>query len=62
MEERKPKTDPAREASDLLSLAEWYRCWAKISDGTAERARRLEMAEYFEAKARQLLSRGTAPG
>ena len=47
MEERKPKPDFAREARDLLSLAEWYRCWRRervgwngsaTPDGIAQKA------------------------
>jgi hypothetical protein len=48
-----PPTD-AEEASELLSLAAWYRSWAEVADGDDEKGRRLDMAIDLEKRARAM--------
>jgi hypothetical protein len=55
----KPSTDDvAKEASDLMSLAAWYRCWAEVTESDVEKGRRLEFAMSLEEQARMLLRHG----
>jgi hypothetical protein len=49
-----PPTDAAREAVDLMSLAQWYRSWAAEADSAQEKERRLEVAASLENRARTL--------
>jgi hypothetical protein len=50
-----PPIDPAREASDLMSLAGWYRAWAELASTEHEKARRIDFAIGLEKRARELL-------
>jgi hypothetical protein len=50
-----PPTDAAKETSDLLALAAWYRAWAEVAAGDGERERRLDMAIGLEKRARAML-------
>jgi len=48
-------TAAAKEASDLLSLAAWYRAWAELASSEIEKGYRLDMAIGLEKRARKLL-------
>jgi hypothetical protein len=49
----KPR-DLGEEIASLLTLAAWYRSWAKLTDSAGERAGRLAMAEGVERRIKQL--------
>jgi hypothetical protein len=51
-------TAAAKEASDLLSLAGWYRAWAELAPSEIEKGRRLDMAIGIEKRAREMLKQG----
>jgi hypothetical protein len=50
-----PPTDAPKEASELLSLAAWYRAWAEVAGGDDEKGRRLDMVIGLEKRARAML-------
>jgi hypothetical protein len=49
-----PPIDPAKEAADLISLAQWYRGWAELAASEIEKGRRLDMAIGLEKRARAM--------
>jgi hypothetical protein len=46
--------DQLHEIQQLLSLAAWYRNWAKLTDSEQEGEQRRALADLMEEKARQL--------